>query len=267
MQKNRKLIALDVDGTLLDSTHQILPSTKRALRQLASQGHVILLATARPPRSTANIAKQLGMPDALFIALNGATIVCSGEIITEHSIQRHAVQLLVKETRHRQLHANLMADWNWFIEDDSPWCQKEAEIVGISPTKVADLTDLNLPSAQKILIIGDVKDISAFYDWALAETLPISVSLSKPNYCEIVQQGVSKAHALLEAGKMLGIPPADIIAFGDGDNDKELVEVAGIGVAMGNSMPTVIEAADFVTKTNDNDGIYHALMHYGLISL
>ena len=266
MKTHPKIIALDVDGTLLNSVHTILPSTKQALTDLATAGHHILLATARPPKSVATIVEQLGIPDTTFIGLNGATIVRQNEIIYELSMDRDSVRLIIEESRRRHLHANLMAHWDWFVEDYSPWCQQEATIVEFQPQIVADLTHPSLPLAQKVLVMGEATAISSFQAWAMTQGLPLSISLSKPNYCEIVQQGVSKARALQKVAAMLGISTADIIAFGDGENDMELVEMAGIGVAMGNSMAKVLEVADFVTKSNDDDGIYYALLHLELIS-
>lgn len=266
MKARPKIIALDVDGTLLNSAHAILPSTKQALTRLADDGHHILLATARPPKSVANIVKQLGIPEAMFIALNGATVVRQNKIIYELAMDRDSIRLIVEEARRRRLHANLMSHWDWFVEDYSTWCQQEAAIVEFEPEIVSDLTHPDVPLAQKVLIMGEASGISSFQTWAMGRGLPLSISLSKPNYCELVGQGVSKAHALKEVAAMLDIKSDDIIAFGDGENDMELVGMAGVGVAMGNSMAKVLEVADFVTKSNDEDGIYHALLHLGLIS-
>ena len=266
MHARPKIIALDVDGTLLNSSHAILPSTKQALARLASAGHHILLATARPPKSVAGIVQQLGIGSAMFIALNGATIVRQNKIIQDLPMDRDSIGQIIKESRRQGLHANIMADWDWFVEGASIWCEEEAAIVQFQPETVPDLLDPALPPAHKILVMGETPAIASFQGWVLTQGLPLSVSLSKPNYCEIVHQGVSKAHALQEVAQMLSIRAADIIAFGDGENDMELIEMAGIGIAMGNSMPKVLAVADLITKSNDADGIYHALLQLDLIS-
>lgn len=265
MHPNPRLVAFDVDGTLLTSSHTILPSTKEAIAQLVQKGYRILLATARPPRSVAGIAAKLGLEKATFVALNGATIVDSQEIIWEMPLERNSIRPLILEARRRGLHANSMAGWDWFIESTSHWCEKEAAIVGFQPKMVSDLLEPSLPLAHKILAMGDAPTIADFRQWAIDLGLPLHVSLSKPNYCEIVHERVSKASALKAVAKMLQIPLANVIAFGDGENDKELVEMAGTGVAMGNSMPEVLAVADFVTRSNDDHGIYHALIELELI--
>ncbi|NLJ68773.1 MAG: HAD-IIB family hydrolase, partial [Firmicutes bacterium] len=107
--------------------------------------------------------------------------------------------------------------------------------------------------------------IAAYRQWIDSQDLPIYVSLSKPTYCEIVSQGVSKGSAVKQAAELLKISLRDLIAFGDGENDSEIVAMAGIGVAMGNAMPQVLEVADLVTKSNDEDGICHALREIGLL--
>ncbi len=266
MQIQPKLVAFDVDGTLLTSAHTVLPSTKESLQQLMRDGHHILLATARPPRSVVKIAEQLNINGAISIALNGALIVTSSEILWEMPMERSAVEEIVQEARRRDLHANTMAGWDWFVESSSPWCESEAAIVQFRPSIVADLLADSIPDAHKVLFMGDPEEIADYRQWANSKNLPLHISLSKPSYCEIVSDKVSKAHALKQVAMMLKTSPRDVIAFGDGENDKEIVRMAGVGVAMGNAMPEVLAVADLVTKSNDDDGIYHALLKLELIT-
>lgn len=266
MQNTRKLVAFDVDGTLLTNSHLILPSTKQALGQLVQAGHQILLATARPPKSVVQIAAQLEIDHAISIALNGAMVVTDNKVLWDKPMERSAVEEVILEARRRGLHANIMAGWEWFVEASSPWCEQEAAIVEFRPTMLADLLTDSVPNAHKVLFMGDPKEISTYRQWANSRNLPLYISLSKPTYCEIVSQGVSKAHALELVAEMLNIPLADVIAFGDGENDMEIVKMAGVGVAMGNAMPEVLAVADLVTKSNNDDGIYHALLELGLIT-
>jgi Cof subfamily protein (haloacid dehalogenase superfamily) len=260
-----KLLVFDVDGTLLTSSHSILPSTKRALAKAAELGHHIVLATARPPRSVVEIADRLGIASTISIALNGAIIVTGNRILWDMPMGREASAAAIEEARRRNLHANLMAGWEWFVEAASSWSEQEAAIVNFEPRMVEDLLGDSMPDAHKVLIMGEAEEIAAYRQWIDSQDLPIYVSLSKPTYCEIVSQGVSKGSAVKQAAKLLKISLRDLIAFGDGENDSEIVAMAGIGVAMGNAMPQVLEVADLVTKSNDEDGICHALREIGLL--
>ncbi len=265
MQNKPKLIAFDVDGTLLTSSHAVSTLTRQALGQLAHDDHYVLLATARPPKSVAEIAAQLGIDHTISIALNGAMIIRDNKILWDVPMERFAVKEIIQESRQWGLHANLMAGWDWLVEESGYWCEQEAAIVGFEPETVADLTADSMPDAHKVLFMGNAEDIAAYREWAECRSLPLSISLSKPTYCEIVSADVSKAHALHQVAQMLEIPLSDVIAFGDGENDREIVEMAGIGVAMGNAMPEVLAVADLVTKSNDDNGIYHALVEMGFV--
>ena len=113
--------------------------------------------------------------------------------------------------------------------------------MNFEPRMVEDLLGDSMPDAHKVLIMGEAEDrrlpaVDRFQD------LPIYVSLSKPTYCEIVSQGVSKGSAVKQAAELLKISLRDLIAFGDGENDSEIVAMAGIGVAMGMPCPRSLKS-------------------------
>ena len=217
MDNKRKLLAFDVDGTLLTSSHTILPSTKRALAKVSEDGHHIVLATARPPRSVVDIADRLGIESTISIALNGAIIVKGNKILWEMPMSREAAKTAIEEGRRRNLHVNLMAGWEWFVEASSKWAEQEAAIVNFEPRTVEDLLGDSMPDAHKVLLMGEAEEIATYRDWIDSQDLPLYVSFSKPTYCEIVGQGVSKGRALRQVADMLEIPLQDLIAFGDGE--------------------------------------------------
>ena len=189
MHPNPRLVAFDVDGTLLTSSHTILPSTKEAIAQLVQKGYRILLATARPPRSVAGIAAKLGLEKATFVALNGATIVDSQEIIWEMPLERNSIRPLILEARRRGLHANTMAGWDWFIERSSYRCEKSCH--RCQPKMVSDL--LSHPAFSPQDTGPWVTHLpSPIFASNIDLGLPLHVSLSKPNYCRN-RQRVSKA--------------------------------------------------------------------------
>lgn len=265
-KSSTRLFVFDVDGTLLNSSHELLPSTRAALQILSDAGHYIVLATARPPGSVARVAAELAAESPISIALNGAMIVEEQKTLWEKPLAGEPIRRLIQEARRRGLHINLMSGWDWFVEVESKWSRQEAEIVRFKPTVVADLLVNVTRPVHKVLIMGEPEKIDSYRNWAKSMQMPIQVTLSKPTYCEIVEESVSKARAVRQIAQQLEISVDDIIAFGDGENDMAVMQLAGIGVAMGNAMPRVTEAADFVTKTNDENGIAHALVRLGFIA-
>jgi Cof subfamily protein (haloacid dehalogenase superfamily) len=256
----RRLIVLDVDGTLLDSRLRIPAATRRAVPVLLAAGHRLVLASARPPRSVLALAQTLlGDGAAEMIALNGALVTRGRETLAERPIGPSTVADLVGHVRRSGLAASLYARWEWLVEEEGPEIRAEAAIVGFGPRRVDDLAALGSP-AHKLLAIG--AGAPAFRDRVRGG---VEVSLSKPGYCEVVAAGASKAEAVALVRRALGVPAENVIAFGDAENDVPMLEAAGVAVAMGNAVEAVKRAADLVTGSNDEDGVALALVRLGLI--
>ena len=126
--------------------------------------------------------------------------------------------------------------------------------------------ETQLEGVQKFLVMGEAPAVAAYLAALRALDLPLDLSRSKPIYAEVLPQGVTKAEAIAEVAAATGFALDDTIAFGDGENDLSMVAAAGIGVAMGNAMPPVREAADLVVASNDEDGIAEGLHRLGLLA-
>ena len=259
------LFVFDVDGTLLDSQMEVLPSTRLSIGELLGKSHHVALASARPPRSVAALSKQLLSNETEIISLNGAFITRGSEILPESSISPSSAIHLIEEARKRDLQINLLSSWEWLIEDYTSAVAMEAKIVGFEPTTTMDLTTEVDNSVHKMLFLGEPGEVRAFRDWIRSGLLGLEAALSKPTYCEVVAEGVSKAGAVRFLAEALGVPFAQTVAFGDGENDLPMITSAGTGVAMGNAMETVKRAATLVTESNDEDGIARALVQLGFI--
>ncbi|MEX2542062.1 MAG: Cof-type HAD-IIB family hydrolase [Trueperaceae bacterium] len=259
------LFVFDVDGTLLDSGLRILPSTRACVQQLLRAGHRIALASARPPRSVMQLSQQLLGTVTEIISLNGAFVTHEREVLLERTIPAMAVTALIRKGREFGIETNLLAGWEWLVEERGPGVEAETGIVGFEPTVVADLERWSGQSVHKVLLIGEHDKVAALREWALKSAMGIDASLSKETYCEVVADGTSKAGAVLFLAEKLAIPRERLITFGDGENDLPMIEAAGVGVAMGNAMEAVKVAAGVVTESNDEDGIANALRRLGFI--
>lgn len=249
------LYAFDIDGTILTSNNQILPSTKEGVALLKEKGDSILLASARPPRAIAPIADQLEL-EHLYVCFNGALVVRGKKVLFEDPMNTAITQEVIKRAVGKNLSINVYSSWDWLIKETNQWSTAEGNVVGYHG-KVADLSKVT--QAHKILIIGEIEEILKLQA-ELWEAVPeVSATRSFPHYLEVVTNKASKAHALEVVSTLLGFSTEDIVAFGDGENDLPMLKLAGYGVAMGNAHAALKEEADFVTTSNDEDGIWNGI--------
>ncbi len=259
-----KLIALDIDGTLLSSQLTVLPKTKAALQAVAAKGHYVVLASSRPPRSVRNIAASLELPPSVTISFGGAYILGGDTVLFEQTLPPEIAKDIIERARNVALHASLYSAENWFVEQDDAWAAQETNIVGFTPTLVGDLLH-HTNNVHKFLVMGEVEKIEVFQEELRSSNLKVDAVRSKPVYCEVNPHGVHKASAVEFVARHVGLTLVDVIAFGDGENDLTMIREAGTGVAMGNAVPAVKAVAKIVAKSNEEDGIALALQALGLI--
>jgi Cof subfamily protein (haloacid dehalogenase superfamily) len=251
-----KLIALDIDGTLLSSNLTVLPKTKAALQAVAAKGHHVVVASSRPPRSVRKVADSLEIDSSVTVSFGGAYILGGDKILFEQTLSPELSKEIIARVRNVALHSSLYSAERWFVEQDDAWAQQEAKIVGFTPTLVDDLLH-HTNHVHKFLVMGEAEEIVAFRE--------VDAVRSKPVYCEVNPDGIHKASAVELVAKHFGLTLADVIAFGDGENDLTMIREAGTGVAMGNAVESVKAVAKLVTESNDEDGIAVALQELGLL--
>lgn len=264
----RKIIALDIDGTLLNSNNEITEKTKSSLLKAQDLGHILVIASGRDPRGVMKFADILNFKkhDGLLSNFNGGKITNyrTGEVIINHTLDYNlAMEIL-------QFSEDL--DINYFIygEDeiltnskDTYFLEETASRAFTSYRVVEDLSYSLDFAPHKILFsmnpkyIG--KDAKLIREKFIDRTDQV---MSTPFYYEVMPKGISKGKSLLEIAKYYGFDIKDTIAFGDEENDLSMIEMAGVGVVMANSSDFMKDKADFVTKSNDEDGIAYYLENY-----
>lgn len=257
-------IVLDVDGTLLDSQHRVAPATRAAVGRAREAGVRVLLASARGPEGLRPIVDELGL-DGPLIAYGGA-LVCN---LRSHDARpprlRFERRMLRSDARQAVAAAaalGLEVGWHdgrrWYAPAVGPALQREAAITGerILPWTEGAVVD----GPHKLLAIaGGVRELPALDDLRSALPAGCHAHSSQPGYLEVTARGVEKDSALEWLCADLRIDPADVAAIGDGENDIALLRRAGTGIAMGHAAAHVREAADWVTATNDRDGVALAI--------
>ena len=248
-----KAVFSDIDGTLLNSQHQITPKTEEAIKNILKQGIPFIPVSARPPYAITPYTEQLGAQHGM-ICYSGALILDKNltalysVILAPQDLQK--LNALLADFAH--LSISYYAGLDWFCNDvNNNWIKQESEITGLSAKSIqGNLTDVN-----KILVMGSAEEIQRV-EPVLKQALPhLNIHRSKDEYLEITNSAATKAKAIQFMEQHLGISAEQVIAFGDNFNDLDMLQYAGLSVAMGNAPDVIKQAAKEVTATNNEDGI------------
>ena len=248
-----KAVFSDIDGTLLNSQHQITPKTEEAIKNVLKQGIPFIPISARPPYAITPYTEQLGAQHGM--------ICYSGALILDKNLTAlYSVTLEPQDLQKlNELLASFMplsisyyAGLDWFCNDvNNNWIKQESEITGLSAKSMQD----NLTEVHKILVMGSAEEIQRV-EPVLKQALPhLSIHRSKDEYLEITNSAATKAKAIQFMEQHLGISAEQVIAFGDNFNDLDMLQYAGLSIAMGNAPDAIKQAAKEVTATNNEDGI------------
>ena len=257
------VVFLDIDGTLLDSHHQVMPCTRNHLKQLQERGVPLVLCSARPPEGVNLVARQIGLHGPAACYNGGLIFDENSTILRDVGIgARLALEFrrFVSE-RFPELVVSAYLYDVWLAEDPrDPLIVQEAEISGCMPLKGSLEQAVSTAShVHKLLCMGDAIRIRALQK-EIPQHFPQLMALrSKGAYLEILPRESTKASAVQVLLDHYGLSARQAVAFGDSDVDADMLQYCGFGVAMGNSPKQVKEAADYVTASNDEEGVYIAL--------
>lgn len=260
-----KLIALDLDGTLKSTDKKILPKTKAILQELANRGVVIVLASGRPTAGLYDEADELGLASSggYLLSFNGAKVVDyqTKEIIYQKVYDAKMAHDVYDRARAYNLAVMTYTDELIITEDDNDeYVIVESEINHM-PIKHVDSFKAAVDfSVNKVLLTGKPEYAGAIIDEFKAPYGDsLSIYRSAPFFIEVMAQGIDKAASLQALIDQLGIKQEEVISFGDGYNDLSMIEFAKMGVAMANAVDEVKQRADYITLSNDEEGIYECL--------
>lgn len=258
-----RLFALDLDGTLLSSDHQVSIATQAAVAHVRRRGAEVLLASSRGPRAMEPTLRSLQLTDpAAFVASQGAitgSYAAEGglRVIDRQPMPADLAKDLVKRATAAGIAVNWFTGPHWYVSFINHTIEQEAHIMHDTP-RVRDLLAEN-SSPDKLLLIAPSADVTPLE--MLAADLPrgLAAQISNPNYLEVTRSDVDKASAVKKFCQTRGIRAAEVVAIGDGPNDLGLFAFAGISIAPANARPQVLQAASFLTRSNDDDGVAYAL--------
>lgn len=263
--KNRYCIALDLDGTLLDSQKNIPERNLRALFQAQEQGSRLVIASGRCVQGIQRIADQLKLTQygGFLLAYNGGILqeCATGKILHEDILPAERVPYLYECAKKEGLCNVSYIDGQVVTEQpENPYVQYLSKANGLPIKKVDNFLDAIHKPLNKCLIVGEPDKLKTLEEeMKLFLGSAMNVTRSEPFLLELLPPGVDKASCLAKLLDYLQFDRSQLIAFGDGFNDRSMISYAGIGVAMGNAQEVVKAVADIVAPTNDECGVAQVL--------
>ena len=262
-----KLIAIDMDGTLLNSKKELLDETKQYFKNFHNKNTetLLVLCTGRPETGIRPYLKDLGYLEEnhYIISQNGANIYESqtGKRVMDAFVHSTAIQKWIElGKKHGISVMGAGVDYYYsFDEDPTEWMEFDVKLVSGKLKRIPTKESLNT-DFYKILLMGDEEQLNEFETYIPEEWRDeFYVVRSQKYLVEVLTKGVNKAFGLEELAQKLNIEPSEIAAIGDAANDIEMLEYAGLAIAMGNASEEVKAIADIVTDTNENNGVIKAI--------
>jgi 5-amino-6-(5-phospho-D-ribitylamino)uracil phosphatase len=260
------LVAVDLDGTLLTDQKQVSKRTMRALAALPARGVKVVIASARPPRSVRHVYELLRL-DTWQINYNGALIWDHPnlQVVHHQPMPPDLVNAIVQ--RARSVYPDCLVSCEildkWFTDRfDQTYTTETGRM--FEPDLVAPLWMFLSQPVTKLMLLGPVPMIDDLTELLREEFPQTAVVRSDPELIQITEAAVSKAAALHYVAEAYGVPMERVMAIGDAMNDVEMLQAAGIAVAVDNAHPTVKQAAHWVAPSNNDHGVHAALVRFGL---
>lgn len=270
-----KIIAVDLDGTLYSDEKEILPETAAALKKAAEKGAYIIPSTGRPLMGIPENVLGLGCIE-YAITCNGAAVynIRTGELLSEEPMEYEKAAEILCGLKSFDISVDAFINGKAYKESSqinkidslalSEYMKNYLRNTRIYVDDLAQFVHVEKLNVHKITLNFSEDGKGSFTDRdKTAEYLStiegITVVSGGMNNLEITKKGVNKGKALLKTGELLGVSVSEIIAFGDSGNDIDMINAAGTGVAMANSTPEILSAADYVTRSNNDNGIAYAL--------
>ena len=254
--KNIKLIATDLDGTLLNSSSEISSYNKKILQYLMDNGIEIILSTGRPFNSMKRY-KDILSNNNYSIVFNGAVIADNnGDFIYNKPIDKDTAISIINiynKYKNNDIYLHVYSGNQYIVSEEDFYFKRYIEKENITDTLIGlnNVKDFNF---SKMLFIGE-RDILEEIQDTIKNSINVDTSFSHTNFLEILANGINKGSALKWLIDKKDIKRENIIAFGDNYNDINMIKFAGIGVAVNNAEDEVKKNADYICLSNDEDGV------------
>lgn len=263
-----QMIVLDIDGTLTNSQKVITPKTKEILLRIQRAGKKVALASGRPTPGITGLADELELDryGGFILAFNGGRLISysTNEIIYNRTVPVELIPGIYRTAMEADVGILTYTESEIILGDnENAYCQIESQICGIPMRRVKEFVKFVDFPVNKVLLPGEPDKVLR------AQTMmrermgwELNIFRSEPYFLEVVPQSIDKAHSLGRLLEYLGMQREQMICCGDGFNDTSMIKFAGLGVAMGNAQEEVKAEADYITSSNDEDGIVQVIERF-----
>lgn len=247
-----KLVVCDLDGTLLTPEHRLGDYTRSVLERLREGGLELMLASGRHFQDIRALSDQLG-GNGCLISSNGAAVHDrEARLVHRTVIDPECVGFLIGDPAFANVHTNVFRSEDWLVERPEPYLLQYHQDSGFN-YRITDLANLERDDILKVFFYGETAELEGLEGLILERYADrLSTTFSLPVTLEVMAQGVSKGTALARVAERLGLALSDVLAFGDGMNDREMLRLAGKGVRMGNADPRLKEALPDLDEIGTN---------------
>lgn len=261
-----KLLAVDIDGTLLNSSGLITSRTKEAIYEAVGKGVIFVISTGRPIQGVQEINEELGL-DLPYITYNGSMIVMgkSKDILYERSLSKEQAEKIYHIGIDHGLTIIVWSKNKLYSNKSNERSKEYSKVTNTHCIRITNLSEIKDP-ITKILWYEDHTILSNIYENTKDQFDDgVNIHFSRPYYLEFVDKLATKAIAINKLCDYFGFNYKDTIAIGDGENDLSMIRSAGLGVAMANASEKIRNEAGFVTSSCDEDGVANVIDRFILI--
>ena len=259
-----RLVAVDLDDSLLGEDHQISDENKRTIYKAIERGVLVTIATGRPLQSCMPFVKELGL-DVPFIIYNGAMVVKGGclEPIYHRVIDAQDAIEIINQTRDFQPTYFVFQDHRLYVNEFNERTRRYTRFSNMEAHLESEIERIAERHPTKVLLYHTPEAIRRIYATIKDHFAGrLNYHISKPFFLEFVHREASKGVALSSLANKYQIPREEIIAIGDSYNDISMIRYAGLGVAMANAYEEIKEHADVVTTSNAENGVAQVIKQY-----
>lgn len=257
-----KIIFSDIDGTLLNAERDLSDLTIKTIQKLNQENIPFILISSRMPAAMRHLQKKMDIEHLPIISYNGGLILADGKTLDSTEIPLEILESLHDFNLDHDVHLSLFHNDEWYVPRDDFWTRREINNTKVHPEfrenkEVINKWSKEEKGAHKIMAMGEEEKIDKIFNF-LSDKFPKDLHLyrSKPTYIEIAPRAISKLTAVEHLlDHHFRIPLSQSMAFGDNYNDIEMLKGVGMGIAVGNAKPEVLEIAHLVTSPGKEDGV------------
>lgn len=256
-----RLLTLDLDGTLLNSDHDVSPGNIETLQAAERQGVMVTLVSGRMHQSILPTSRKIGLSNPI-ISYNGGMVkhAETNEVYFHRPVPRPTAVRLIEYCEQADLHLNFSWNDQLYVKELNDWSQLYQSRTGVVAEATGGL--LNLPEVEPTkmqVLVNPELIVDLFAEFQRQFDRDLYITRTMPEYIEFMNPQVSKGDAIIALADRLGIPIAETMAFGDGFNDESMMRTAGFSVAMANAVDEIKRISNYVTTSNDEDGVAKAV--------